>query len=109
MSGSEEKQNIEFVDPDPIAIVTICFAGIAMVSGVANTIIQILENRRRSRDENRKALEKLSEVLITRDLMMNTGQHLRESIGAFRRDARVAVSFDPRLASAETSSISSLV
>ena len=36
MQGRDEEQEIEFVDPDPIAIVTICFAGVAMVSGVAN-------------------------------------------------------------------------
>jgi len=77
MQERDEEQEIEFVDPDPIAIVTICFAGVAMVSGVANTVVQLLENRRRGRDENRKTLERLSEVLISRDLLMNTGQVLR--------------------------------
>jgi hypothetical protein len=83
-------------DPDPIAIVTICFAGVGMLSGLANTLIHYYEERRRGREESRSESDALSDVLIVADRIVSIGEHLNTAIDALQRDASVALSFSTR-------------
>jgi hypothetical protein len=83
-------------DPDPIAILTICFAGVGMVSGVATTLMHYYETRRRGREESRFESDALSDLLIVSDRLISIGDHLNAAIDALQRDASVALSFSTR-------------
>jgi hypothetical protein len=81
------------IDPDPIAVLTACVAGIGMLSSVVSTVVNLIESRRRSKDERRIVGERLADVLISRDRLRSTALHISQSIGAFRPDANLALSF----------------
>lgn len=88
-------------DPDPVAILTICFAGVGMLSGVAATIMQFAETRRRRREERREEREALAEARIAADRLILVGHTLIGGIDSLERNASVALSFARRESSAE--------
>jgi hypothetical protein len=80
-------------DPDPVAILTIAFAGVGLLSGAAATVIQAVESRRRHREETRSRQERVADVMTSADRVILAAGHLLESINAFERDAALALSF----------------
>lgn len=80
-------------DPDPIAIITICFAAVGMISGVAATIINLGEARRRGREEARTEREAIGDFMIAIDQLTMSGRQLVSAINALERDSRIALSF----------------
>ena len=80
-------------DPDPIAIITLCFAAVGMISGVAATIINLGEARRRGREEARTEREAIGDFMIAIDQLTMSGRQLVSAINALERDSRIALSF----------------
>ena len=84
-------------DPDPITILTLCFAGVSMVAAVSNTLVNIFESRRKRREEYRVAREAYAEVLVSADRLRRLGSGVTAAIQDLRRDAKIALGFlDPR-------------
>jgi hypothetical protein len=92
----EPTVTLRVADPDPIAIMTIAFAGVAMLSGVATTLFQGLELRRRGREEDISRQERIADVVVAMDRVVGAGRHLVESIDALERNAAIAISFSHR-------------
>jgi hypothetical protein len=80
-------------DPDPIAVLGVCFAGVTMVSGIVVTITRLLETEARRREEMRAERESLAEILVVIDRVIATGQHISKTIDNLQRDGTVALSF----------------
>jgi hypothetical protein len=80
-------------DPDPIAVMTICFAGIGMVSGVAATVVSIVESRRSRRQEANHEREAWTELQIIHDRMAMPGRQIMDSIDSLERNSQIALSF----------------
>jgi len=75
------------IDPDPIAILTVCFSGVAMVSAVSSTILQLLEGRRRKREDDRSEEEAFTEIQIAADRVVSSGHRLHGVIEGLNQDA----------------------
>lgn len=83
----------ESADPDPLTILALCFAGVSMVASAGNTVTNVLESRRKRREERRATREDYAQILISRDRVRYLGDSIVAIIQAMARDARIAIAF----------------
>jgi hypothetical protein len=93
--SGETKHNkqIAVIDPDPVAILTICIATISMLSAVTSTIKQLDEYKRRRRKEERELAVLVARADVAGEHLMSLGSKLKKIIAYIEHDVEVARSF----------------
>lgn len=98
MKKQSERSRLQHwpADPDPVAIVTLCFGGVSMVAALGNFILGLRKSRRERREESRNERLAAADFLVMADRLSGIGHRLTIAIEALSRNSGVALSFLPR-------------
>jgi len=87
------QNNYRISDPDPVTLITLCFAGIGMGAGVAAAIMQGISLLRQLQEDKSREREFEAELFSEYEQLRIRIRNMNNTIREFRRNAKIAESF----------------